>query len=99
MVHRFVPSWEVKLHISLLSIRKRYISDVSILRLVESMGSLACVLGDPGCVLVVNMSVRLSAARSALPGPGLRRLPRRRSVLQRRAHGDVQVSNHVERTS
>lgn len=35
----------------------------------------------------------LSAARSALPGPGLRRLPRHCSTAQRRTHRDVQVSD------
>lgn len=40
-----------------------------------------------------------SAARSALPGPGLRRLPRHCSADQRRAHRDVQVSNHDNHTA
>lgn len=47
----------------------------------------------------LTLWLRFSAACSALPGPGLRGLPRHRSAVQRRAHGDVQVSNHGNHTS
>lgn len=54
-------------------------------------GSLLMCPFDP---FDVSLTALASTARPALPGPRLRRLPRHRSAVQRRADGDVQVGNH-----